>query len=301
MSVRTGLPWCGFVVALFCTVFISRFVAAQTAVARDKAQLFQTYFDALATEPHTAERRDFHEAERERLVALIPTMSTAELRQAVSIIDAAIDQARISHDGVARTWAGMFLSYISGTKNGPDLMAPEMGRLSVLCSDPFTLTGAFRMFLTLPMQTKYPELAVPAMLQAIKAPDANSPSGRGPAYATILFLYPRDGDFADAVLVYMQRADLTGQKLLDFLNGIRASSVMPDAVVERVTRYLNDAQPEVRLAALRDIGAGRPAERDRVKPILQRLVDDPAQSDAFHVLAAEMLRTNKGFGLNPYQ
>ena len=139
------------------------------------------------------------------------------------------------------------------------------------------------------------------MLQAIKAPDANSPTGKGPAYATILFLYPRDGDLEKDVLVYMQRPDLTGQKLLDFLNGISANSVMPDAVVEQLTHYLNDPQPEVRLAALRDISAAGFAERERLKPVLQPLADDPVQSDEFRRLAVETLATNNLVSRSPYR
>jgi hypothetical protein len=125
----------------------------------------------------------------------------------------------------------MFLWYISGTKDGPALLALEVSHLSALCRDPFTLTGSFYMLMSL--QRQYSELSVPAMLQAIKAPDANSPAGQGPAYATILFMYPRGGDLVKEVLVYMQRPDLTGQKLLDFLTGIGGSSPMPDAVVEQ--------------------------------------------------------------------
>jgi hypothetical protein len=286
------------VIALFGVVLFSQVGSAQTTPAQNKAQLFQAYFDALATDPHTPQRGD-HEAARQQILETIPTMTTAELQQAVSIIDAAIDQARTSHDGIARTWAGMLLWQISLTKDGPGLMAPEVSRLSALCSDPFTLTGSFYMLMLL--QRQYPELTVPAMLQAIKAPDANSPAGRGPAYATILFLYPRNFDLVRDVLVYMQRPDLTGQKLLDFLNGIRADSVMPDAVVEQLTHYLNDPQPEVRLAALWDISAGGFAERERLRPMLQRLADDPAQSDALRTLAVEMLAPNKIFYLNPYQ
>jgi hypothetical protein len=226
-------------------------------------------------------------------------MTTAELQQAVSIIDSAIDHARASRDGIARTAAGMLLWHISGTKDGPGLMAPEISRLSALCSDPFTLTGSFYMLMVL--QRQYPELTVPAMLQAIKAPDANSPAGKGPAYATILFLYPRDGGLEKDVLVYMQRSDLTGQKLLDFLNGISATSVMPDAVVEQLIHYLNDPQPEVRLAALRDISAAGLAERERLKPVLQPLANDPAQTDELRRLVVETLATNNRVYRNPYR
>jgi hypothetical protein len=180
-------------------------------------------------------------------------------------------------------------------------MAPEISRISSLCSDPFTLTGSFTMFMTLQMQSQYPELTVAAILLAIKAPDANSPAGRGPAYATILSHYPQDRDLKTDVLVYMQRPDLTGEKLLNFLTGFGGNSVMPDAVVEQLTHYLNDPQPEVRLAALRDISTGGFAQRARLRPILQRLVDDPAQSDALRTLAVETLATNKIVNLDPYQ
>jgi hypothetical protein len=299
MAARKSLSRCRVVIALSSVVLFSGLGSAQTMPAQNKVQLFQAYFDALATEPHTPHRGDLNGADFEQLTKTIPTMTTAELQQAVSIIDAAIVQARTSHDGIARTYAGVLLFYISGTKDGPGLMAPEISHLSALCSDPFTLTGSFTMLMLL--QRQYPELTVPAMLQAIKAPDANSPAGRGPAYATILFLYPRDSDLVRDVLVYMQRPDLTGQKLLDFLNGIRASSLMPDTVVEQLTHYLNDPQPEIRLAALRDISAGGFAERERLRPVLQRLVDDPAQSDALRVLAVETLATNKLVDHNPYQ
>jgi hypothetical protein len=299
MASQKSLPRYRIVIALFGVVLCSRFGSAQITPGQNKAQLFQAYFDTLATEPHTPQRGDPHGAALRQLREMIPTMTTAELRQAVSIIDVAIDQARTSHDGIARTSAGKLLFYISGMKDGPSLMAPEVSRLSPLCSDPFTLIGSFNMFLLL--QSQYPELTVPAMLQAIKATKANSPAGKGPAYATILFLYPRDGDLVASVLVYMQRPDLTGQKLLDFLTGIRATSLMPVAVVEQLSHYLNDPQPEVRLAALRDISAGKRAERERLRPILQRLVDDPAQSDALRTLAVEPLATNKRVSLNPYQ
>jgi hypothetical protein len=287
------------VIALTAIVLFSRFGSAQTTPAQDKAKLFQAYFDALATEPHTPPRGDPHRAARQQLIETIPTMTTAELQRAVSIIDVAIDQARTSHDGIARIYAGMLLFYISGTNDGPGLMAPEVSRLSPLCSDPFTLTGSFNMLLLL--QSRYSELTVPAMLQAIKAKDVNFQAGKGPAYATILLLYSRDGDLVRDVLVYMKRPDLTGQKLLDFLTGIRATSLMPDAVAEQLSQYLSDPQPEVRLAALQDISAGGFAERERLRPILQRLVDDPAQSDALRTLAAETLATNKIVYLDPYQ
>ena len=298
MAARKSLSRYRVAIALTGIVLFSRFGSAQATPPQNKAQLFQAYFDVLAMDPHTPQRGD-HEAARQQLIETIPTMTTAELQQAVSIIDAAIDQARTSHDGIARTWAGMLLWQISLTKDGSGLMAPEVNRLSALCSDPFTLAGSFHMLMLL--QRQYPELTVAAMLQAIKAPDANSPAGKGPAYATILFLYPRDSDLVKDVLIYMQRPDLAGKNLLDFLNGIRAASVMPDAVVEQLTHYLNDPQPEVRLAALRDISAGGFAERQRLRPMLQRLADDPAQSDALRMLAIETLATDKLVSKSPYQ
>ena len=299
MAIRQGLRRYSIRIALAGIVLCSRLGSTQSTLTRNKAKLFQTYFDALATEPHTPQRGAPHEADLEQLIQMIPTMTDAELQQAVSIIDDAIDRARISHDGIARITAGMLLWYISGTKDGPGLLALDISHLSSLCSDPFTLTGSFYMLMTL--QRQYPDLAVPAMLQAIKASDANAPAGKGPAYATILFLYPRDGDLLEHVLVYMQRSDLTGQKLLDFLTGIRAAASMPDAVVEQLLRYLDAPQAEVRMAALRDISAGGSDERKRLRPMFQRLADDPTQSAAFHTLAVELLQPNKMFGLDPYQ
>ena len=76
---------------------------------------------------------------------------------------------------------------------------------------------------------------------------------------------------------------------------------MPDAVVEQLTHYLNDPKPEVRLAAMQDISVGGFAERERLRPMLQRVVDDPAQSDALRRLAVETLATNQLVSLNPYQ
>lgn len=287
------------VLTLSGIMLVPQLGSSQIAPVQDKAQLFQAYFDELAKDPHTSQRRDTHEAVWEQLINAIPTMTTAELQRAISIIDAAIDKARSSHDGIARVSAGQFLYYISMTKDGPGLMAPEVSRLSSLCSDPFTLTGSINMFLMLQLQ--YPELSVAAMLKAIKEPEANSPDGKGPAYATILFFYSRDGDLLKDVLVYMQRPDLKGQKLLDFLTGIRATSLMPDAVVEQLTHYLDDPQPEIRLAALQDISAGGFAERARLKPLLQRLANDQKQSDAFRALAVETLVTKNLVPLNPYQ
>ena len=224
---------------------------------------------------------------------LIPKMTPYELEATVSIIDAAIDRSRKSHDrsGV-RVFAGLFLFYISSQPDGPKLMAAEMSRLSELCSDPLLLYGSVFMFGSAAMQTTYPELRGPRMLEAIKQPDANSPDGRGPAYATILFLHPRDPDLTQEVLTYMRRPDLTGQKLLDFLTGIRATSSMPDNIVEQLVYFLNDPDPAIRLAALADISIGGIAERGRLRPILQRLIDDPTQSQAFRSLAVQVLRTD---------
>jgi len=171
------------VIDLFGVLLFSWLVVAQTAPTENKAQLFQAYFDALATEPHTPQRGNPHGAVFNHLIEVIPTMSTAELQQAISIIDASIDQARTSHDGIARAEAGMLLFYISGTKDGPSLMAHGVAHLSDLCRDPFTLTGSFTMFMLL--QSQYPELSVSAMLQAIKAPDANSPAAKGPAASSM--------------------------------------------------------------------------------------------------------------------
>ena len=178
-------------------------------------------------------------------------------------------------------------------------MAPEISRLSALCRDPFTLTGSFNMLLTL--QGQYPELQVPAMLKAIKAPEANAPGGLGPAFATILLLYPRDGDLVKDVLIYMQRSDLTDDKLLDFLTGIQATSLMPDSVVDQLTRYLNDPQPEIKLAALRDISAADVAQRQRLRPMLQRVAGDLTQSAALRALALQALDTSHLVPLDPYQ
>jgi hypothetical protein len=118
MTIPKSLHRCRIVIAMTCIVIFSRFGSAQTPPVQNKVKLFQAYFDALGTEPHTPQRGDPHEAARQQLIETIPTMTTAELQRAVSIIDAAIDQARTSHDGIARINAGMLLFYISGTKNG---------------------------------------------------------------------------------------------------------------------------------------------------------------------------------------
>src|ERR1035437_1079855 len=125
MAAQRRLPQYRIEIALSGIVLFSWFVSAQTTLAQDKSQLFQAYFDALATEPHTPQRGNPHGEVFDQLIEMIPTMTTAELQRAVSIIDAAIVQARTSHDGIARVEAGMLLFYISGAKDGHSSMAPE--------------------------------------------------------------------------------------------------------------------------------------------------------------------------------
>ncbi len=273
--------------------------SAQTTQPQNKAQLFRAYFEALAAEPHTAQRGNPHAADREQLFEIIPTMTTAELKQVIPAIDTAIDQARDTHDGIARMYAGTLLYHIAATKDGPGLLAPEIEHLSALCSDPFTLIGSFLMFQFL--QSQYPDLRVPEMLRAVQSADASVQGGKGPAYATLLFLQPDQDGLVHNVVAYMQRPDLKGRNLLDFLNGISAHSGMPDAVVDQLTHYLHAPQEEVRLAALRDISGGGFAKRRQLRPMFEQLANDSTQSATFHALAVELLESNKIFYLNPYQ
>jgi hypothetical protein len=64
MWTRKGVRRCGIGIAFAGSVLCSQVGLAQGTRAQDKAELFQAYFDALATEPHTPKRRPL-EADRE--------------------------------------------------------------------------------------------------------------------------------------------------------------------------------------------------------------------------------------------
>jgi hypothetical protein len=101
---------------------------------------------------------------------------------------------------------------------------------------------------------------------------------------------PHDDDVTARVVQYMRRPDLTDKQLIDTIIGINSSPVIPDALTAELVRCLDRPNEHIKSRALVGIARSSPSAKDAAQTRVQKMANDPRETEHIRRLAAEALK-----------
>ncbi len=249
---------------------------------------FAEYFTEVAASQNPASSG--REPAYEKLLASIERMKQSELIAGISIIDNQIDKAAQPDNLWATADALGLLRAIAFRPDGPELLASQSNRLSVMLNDPSHQLSALALSVFQMIGYKQPDSVWPILEAALDNPEVNNKSSIGPGIATILlFMGPHGDAVTEHVVQYMHRTDLTDSQLAETIEGINRSPVIPAILTIELVRSLDRPNDQVKTLALAGIARSTPAAREATRTRVQKMANDPNETSRIRQMAAKAL------------
>ena len=159
-------------------------VSSQSTPSSQTANAFEEFFSKLATAQGVGGSRG--EAAYVKLMDSLGTMTPAEIAAGIPVIDRQIDSTTEPEDRLAKADAANLLMLISWRPDGPELLASQIGRLTSMLNDPAHLLSGPAAMALQHLGDREPDVVIPILEAALKAPEVNNKTRVGPGIAVIL-------------------------------------------------------------------------------------------------------------------